>query len=137
MNSDSLNLTYSWNEVYSPMVTFVCFSPFLSVRLCWIFHDTQKDVELDQLHKMSGISSVTRIESTLQVQGLTEQRMQGFGKLQEETSALGIPTRRLEWEKPLCSTKAELLTDKKLIGSCMSTASKMAMILKEIPMYVL
>jgi len=51
---------------------------------------------LDLLHKTSGISSVTRIESTPQVQGLIEQRMQGFGKQQEETSALGIATRRLE-----------------------------------------
>jgi len=64
--------------------------------LCWIFYEKQKDVELDQLRKTSGISSVTRIESTLQVQGLIERRMQGFGKQREETNALGTATRRLE-----------------------------------------
>jgi len=59
-------------------------------------HDEQKNVRLDRHHKTSGISSVTRTESTQQGQGLIEQQMQDFGKLQEETSALGILTRKLE-----------------------------------------
>lgn len=55
----------------------------------------QRDARLEPHHRTNGTSSVTRIESIQQGQEQIEQQMQGFGRQQEETNALGTHSKRL------------------------------------------
>lgn len=89
----------------------------------------QKYVELDQVHRMNGIFSVTRTRNTLLELERIELRQLDFGRLQGEIKQYILATpKELGWGKLLYFTQDVPLMAKKLIGSCMNIDSMTTML---------